>query len=91
MTSSLNAVILGAVAMASLVAAVFFFKFWRQSRDQLFIWFAIAFFIDAVTRLLLGLSDVSREYEPFFYLARLATFCAIILAIVQKNWPRSGT
>ena len=73
--------------MASLVAALFFLRFWRQSHDRLFLWFSIAFAIDAVTRLLLGLSHVSVEQEPFFYLARLATFCAIIIAVVQKNWP----
>lgn len=86
MTTSLHPIILGAVAMASVIAALFFLKFWRQSGDRLFIWFAIAFAIDAVTRLLLALTDVSSEQEPFFYLARLTTFCAIIFAVVQKNW-----
>mgnify|MGYP006159526407 CR=1 FL=1 len=30
--------------MASLVAALFFLKFWRRSRDRLFAMFAAAFF-----------------------------------------------
>jgi hypothetical protein len=37
---------------------------------------------------MLGLGHVSDEEQPFFYLARLAAFGIIILAIVQKNWPR---
>lgn len=86
--NDLNQIMLGAAAMASLVAAMFFLKFWRQSRDSLFLCFAIAFCIDAVTRLMLGLGHFSDEQAPFFYLARLAAFCIIILAIVQKNWPR---
>jgi len=87
MMTALNSVMLGAVAMASLVAALFFLRFWRQSNDRLFLWFSIAFAMDALTRLLLGLSHVSVEQEPLFYFARLATFCAIIVAVVQKNWP----
>jgi hypothetical protein len=84
----LNSVMLGAAAMASLVAALFFLRFWRQSRDSLFLCFSIAFAIDAGTRLMLGLGHVSDEQQPFFYIARLVAFCIIILAIVQKNWPR---
>jgi uncharacterized membrane protein len=87
MMTELNSVMLGAVAMASLVAALFFLRFWRQSNDRLFLWFSVAFAIDALTRLLLGLNHVAVEQAPLFYLARLATFCAIIIAVVQKNWP----
>jgi hypothetical protein len=85
MNPDLNSLLLGATAMASLVAALFFLKFWRQTRDGLFLLFAIAFGVDAAMRLLLGLSDVSAEHEPFFYMARLVTFGLIIVAIVQKN------
>jgi Family of unknown function (DUF5985) len=79
-------VILGAVAMASLVAALFFMRFWRDTGDRFFLLFATAFALDAVTRLTLGLSDVSAEHEPFFYLARLVTFALILVAIIDKNW-----
>jgi uncharacterized membrane protein HdeD (DUF308 family) len=85
MNPEINSVLLGAVAMASLVAALFFLKFWRQTRDALFLLFAIAFGVDAAMRLVLGLSHVTAEQEPFFYMARLATFGLIIVAIVQKN------
>jgi hypothetical protein len=78
-------VILGAIAMASLTAALFFLKFWRDTGDRFFALFSLAFALDAATRLALGLSDVSAEYEPFFYLARLLTFVLILVAIVDKN------
>jgi uncharacterized membrane protein HdeD (DUF308 family) len=87
MMSDINAVMLGGVATASFIASLFFLRFWRQSHDRLFMWFAIAFAIDALMRLALGLSHVSNEQEPLFYLGRLISFCAIIIAIVQKNWP----
>jgi hypothetical protein len=79
-------VILGAISMASLVAAMFFLRFWRDTHDRFFLLFAVAFALDAVTRLTLGLIDVSAEHEPFFYLARLVTFALILIAIIDKNW-----
>jgi uncharacterized membrane protein HdeD (DUF308 family) len=85
MSNALNPVLLGMVAMASAVAALFFLRFWRQTRDTFFLYFAVAFCIDASMRLLLALTDVSAEQEPLFYLARLVTFGLIIIAIIQKN------
>jgi uncharacterized membrane protein HdeD (DUF308 family) len=87
MTDIISPVLMGAVAMASFVAALFFLRFWRQTRDAFFVLFAIAFGLDALSRLALGMSHPSDEAEPFFYLARLVTFGLIILAIVQKNRP----
>jgi hypothetical protein len=84
----MNAVLLGAVAMASFVATLFFLKFWRQTRDRFFLLFAVAFALDAATRLTLGLSELSTEHEPPFYLARLVTFGLILLAIADKNRGR---
>lgn len=90
MSNSLGATLMGAVAMASLVATVFFLRFWRQTRDDLFLYFAFAFGIDAVTRFVLGISQVPESKEPLFYIPRLVTFTLIILAIVQKNRPRGS-
>jgi hypothetical protein len=87
MINSLTLIMSGAVAMASLVAMLFFLRFWRQTRDSFFLLFAVAFGLDAVFRLALGLSNPSDELEPLFYLARLAMFGLIIAAIIQKNRP----
>jgi hypothetical protein len=81
----LNSTILGAVAMASAVATLFFLRFWRQTHDRLFLFFAIAFAIDAVTRSMLGAVNVSNEQEPFFYLTRFLTFSLILIGIIDKN------
>jgi hypothetical protein len=87
----MNSFISGAVAMASLVAALFFLRFWRQTRDRFFLLFSLAFALDALTRLVLAMIDIAGEQEPFYYLARLAMFGLIILAIIDKNrtarWP----
>jgi uncharacterized membrane protein len=90
MSATLSSVMLGAVAMASFVAALFFLRFWSQTRDSLFLYFSIAFAIDGLMRLLLGLTDMAAEEEPRFYLARLLTFVLIIVGIVQKNRRRQS-
>lgn len=87
MSTNVTEVLMGAVAMASFVATLFFLKFWRQTRDTLFLLFALAFAVDAAARLILGLTRVSQEAEPLFYLARLLTFALIAVAIIHKNRP----
>jgi uncharacterized membrane protein HdeD (DUF308 family) len=82
----LYSVLMGAVAMASLVAMLFFIRFWRQTGDALFILFALAFGLDAVMRVALGLATVSSETEPLIYISRLVSFALIVAAIVRKNW-----
>jgi hypothetical protein len=84
-SETLNAVMLGAITMASAIAALFFLRFWRQTRDTLFLYFSLAFAVDAVTRLALALGNVSNEHEPLFYSARLVTFALILVAIINKN------
>jgi hypothetical protein len=81
----MNSLMLGAIVMASLVAALFFLRFWRDTRDRFFLFFALAFLGEAVNRLLLALLTVSAEREPLLYLIRLAAFGLILAAILDKN------
>ena len=78
----------GAIAMASLVAALFFVKFWRRTQDGFFLFFAAAFAIDAAARFVLPTLRFSDETEPVFYLPRLLTFIIILIAIIKKNARR---
>ncbi|HEY1386062.1 MAG TPA: DUF5985 family protein [Dongiaceae bacterium] len=87
MMETVGSVLMGAVAMASCVATLFFLRFWRQTRDEFFLLFAAAFGLDAATRIVLGVARLSEETEPLIYLARLVTFGLIIAAIVRKNRP----
>jgi hypothetical protein len=87
-TEAIHAFLLGAVVMASGTAALFFLKFWRQTRDRFFLFFSLAFALDAVIRLFLALVPPAHEQEPLFYLGRLVTFGIIIAAIVDKNMSR---
>ena len=85
MMNAVSSVLMGSVAMASCVAAIFFLRFWRQTRDSFFLFFSVAFGLDALTRFVLGMYHLSEETEPLFYVARLLTFGLIIAAIIRKN------
>lgn len=88
MNNAINLIMGGAVAMASLIAALFFLRFWRQTRDNFFVLFAIAFAIEGLSRFALAFVQSSDVAEPYFYVPRLVMFVLIIVAIVLKNRPR---
>jgi uncharacterized membrane protein HdeD (DUF308 family) len=76
---------LGAVAMASLVAALFFARFYRDTRDPLFLYFAAAFGLEGVNRTLLAFSPSPNEGDPILYLVRAFAYSLILVGIYQKN------
>jgi hypothetical protein len=77
--------LMGVIAMASTVAALFFLRFWRDTGDRLFLIFSAAFFLLAATRVGLALSQVHQEPQTHWYWVRLAAFVLILIAIVDKN------
>lgn len=81
----MNLMFLGAIAMANFTASLFFLRFWRHSRDRFFMFFALAFAIEALIRVMLGVIHYSSEQEPLFYLVRLFSYVLIIVAIIDKN------
>lgn len=78
----------GASTVAAAAIALFFLRFWRDTRDRLFLLFAIAFAIFAANRLALTVLDDEGEGATLVYAARAGAFALIIGAIVDKN--RSG-
>jgi hypothetical protein len=77
--------LLGIIVTASLTAAAYFFKFWRQTKDSLFLAFAIAFFIEGLNRVGFLFVDTPNEAGPTIYAVRLVAFLLILGAIVRKN------
>lgn len=75
----------GSIFVTSLVAALFFLRFWRQSGDRLFAIFAAAFTVFAANRLVLVGLDESNEARTYVYLIRLLAFVLIAAAIIDKN------
>lgn len=83
--NALDHFVLGATAMASVVAGVFFLRFWRDTRDRLFAIFAVAFWLLGLTRLGLSLVGQVDETHTWLYIVRLLAFALILAAIVDKN------
>lgn len=81
----MNLMLLGAIAMGSVVAGLFFLRFWRDTRDRFFLFFCVSFFVEGVNRAALALSSDPNEGRPFFYFVRFLSFVLILLAIVDKN------
>jgi hypothetical protein len=78
--------LLGVIVSASLVAAAFFIKFWRRTRDPLFLGFGAAFLIEGGNRVCFLFLDAPDEGHPLLYGIRLVSYLLILAAIVQKNW-----
>lgn len=81
----MTAVVSGALVAGYLVAALFFLRFWSQSRDRLFALFAAAFGVLAIQRLALAVSGAPIEDQTWFYVLRLLAFGVIAFAIIDKN------
>ena len=75
----------GAIVMGYAVAGLFFLRFWRETRDRLFVIFAAAFWILGLQRLALTFSRNMVEDDTGLYLIRLFAFLLILGAIVDKN------
>lgn len=75
----------GAMTMGYCVAALFFMRFWIGTRDRLFVFFSLAFWILALQRAALGLTSESLEDRTGLYAMRLLAFILILVAIADKN------
>ena len=85
MTARLAPFVLGAIAMGSAIAALFFARFYRDARDPLFLYFAAAFGFEAVNRTVLALAPAPNEASPLMYLLRAFAYSLILVGIYRKN------
>ena len=75
----------GAVTMGFAAIALFFLRFWRSSRDPLFLYFSLAFLLLGLVQGALTIGGIPLEERSPFYLVRLIAFSLIIIAVVRKN------
>lgn len=75
----------GAVALGFLVCALFFMRFWRRTREGLFLSFALAFFLLGMGQTVIALGDIPTEERGSLYLIRLAAFLVILAGIWRTN------
>ncbi len=81
----INGFLLGVVATSSVTAGVFFLRFWRDTRDSLFLAFAVAFIIEGLNRSAMLFLSQPNEGSTWIYLVRLLAFLLILGGIIHKN------
>lgn len=79
----------GMIVAGFALAGLFFLKFWKRTREELFLAFTAAFWLLGITQALLTFSDVPVEERTWLYLLRLAAFLLILGAIWRKNTRRA--
>jgi hypothetical protein len=77
--------LLGIIVTCSLVAAAFFARFWRASRDVLFLAFAVAFLLEGLNRIAFLFLDNPNAGDVVIYTVRLLSYLLILAAIANKN------
>jgi len=80
----------GAVALGFAACALFFLRFWKRTREGLFLAFSIAFLLLGAGQTILALANIPTEERGSIYQLRLAAFLLILLAIYRKNRSARG-
>ena len=75
----------GMVTAGYLVAALFFFRFWRRTRDSLFVNFSIAFVLFASGQFV-SVWFGPHDDDTWIFVPRLVGFVLLLVAIVRKNF-----
>jgi hypothetical protein len=74
----------GTITAGYAICSLFFLRYWKQTKDRLFIWFSISFFVLMINRTLLAYYS-NEDDSVVLYSIRLFAFVIILLAIIDKN------
>ena len=80
-------ILIGAVSFASFAVGLVFLRFWRNTRDRFFLYFALSFWLEGLNRLHAGITEMLYDDTPVRYFIRLISYGLILLAIWEKNRP----
>ena len=84
----MNDILVGAIAMASLAISMVFTRYWRNTGDRFFLYFALSFAIEGAHRIYSSAAQSLNEETALHYVIRLVAYGLILWAIFEKNWPR---
>lgn len=76
----------GMIAMGFLIASLLFLRFWRRTRDGLFVVFALSFLLLALNQGLVSVSGSTSAGELWAFLPSLGAFGLLLAAILIKNF-----
>lgn len=82
---SLDIFLLGFTAGCSLVAGLFFLRFWRDTRDFLFLGFAAFFLIQCGVNFAILTLAHPNAANLWLFLLRLVSTLAVLAGILWKN------
>jgi len=78
----------GLLTAMSATISLFFLKFFRESRDRLFAFFAAGFALLGLYWATPTLFTVHSETQHYWFLIRLGGFLLIIAGVIDKNRAR---
>ena len=81
----LDMFLLGYTAAASAAVALFFLRFWKETRDFLFVAFAIFFAVQGVTPAFVVPAESPNMVIDWIYVLRLLAVLLVVAAILRKN------
>jgi zinc transporter ZupT len=84
----MNDFISGLLTAISATISLFFLKFFRESRDRLFAFFAAGFALLGFYWATPVLFTVHSETRHYWFLIRLGGFVLIIAGVIEKNRAR---
>jgi hypothetical protein len=76
----------GMVTMGFIFAGLFFLRFWRRTKEGLFVIFALAFWLLALNQVFLAVAGSEDPHLSWEFLPSLGAFGLLILAILIKNF-----
>jgi hypothetical protein len=78
----MNQFLRGAIVLACSAIALFYLRYWRATKDRLFLFFCVAFVLFALNWTAIS---VSNDWAEHAYLARFLAFAIIAWAVIDKN------
>lgn len=88
MGAPINDFLSGITVCGCWAAAAFFLRYWRDTRDRLFVFLAVGLVVLSLNWVALEIVRPVAETRHYFYLIRLIAFACIIGGIWDKNRAR---
>lgn len=82
----LDLFLLGYIAATSAVVALYFLRFWKETRDFLFFAFAVFFIVQGGTHAFALSSPSPNLLSAWVYALRLLAVLLVVAAILRKNF-----
>lgn len=82
---TLDVFLLGFITACSLIAMLFFVRFWRSSRDPLFLAFAVFLLVQSFRESAVLDLRYPNEGNFWLFLIRLLSVALVLVAILWKN------